>query len=62
MNPSYVLFSIGNLSPLFAAIWPHCWGTKTPLTCNPTWLAAVTYLEVIGIIVGQVFVGLIGDG
>ena len=26
------------------------------------WTYAVTYLEVIGIIVGQIFVGIVGDG
>jgi hypothetical protein len=29
--------------------------------CSKTWLAAVTYLEVCGIIVGQISVGIIGD-
>lgn len=57
----YVLFSIGNLSSLFAKVWPHCWGTKTPLVCNPTWVNAVNYLEIIGIIAGQILVGVTGD-
>ena len=56
----YVLFSIGNLEPLFSAAWPQCWGKK-PTECAPNWIAAVTYLEVIGIMVGQVGVGIIGD-
>ncbi|KAK4103040.1 MFS general substrate transporter [Parathielavia hyrcaniae] len=56
----YVLFSIGNLEPLFRSAWPSCWG-KNPSTCSPNWLAAVTYLEVIGIMVGQMVVGVIGD-
>lgn len=56
----YVLFSIGNLTPLFDAAWPQCW--KTFAVCNQTWVQAVTYLEVLGIIVGQVLVGIIGDG
>ncbi|KAK9364612.1 major facilitator superfamily domain-containing protein [Lipomyces kononenkoae] len=55
----YVLFSIGNLTPLFQKVWPTCW--KTAKVCNSTWLAATTYLEVCGIIVGQILVGLIGD-
>jgi len=54
----YVLFSIGNLQPLFAAGFPSCWGGKT---CNQTWLDAVTYLEICGIIVGQILVGVVGD-
>ena len=55
----YVLFSIGNLKPLFQANWPDCW--KTYDTCNKTWVAAVDYLEICGIIVGQILVGIIGD-
>lgn len=56
----YVLFSIGNLTPLFDAVWPQCW--KTYKVCSENWISAVTYLEVIGIIVGQILVGIIGDG
>ncbi len=55
----YVLFSIGNLSPLFADVWPQCWNTSTvnPV-CAKNWIASVTYLEVIGIMVGQIGVGV----
>ncbi|KAH6630726.1 major facilitator superfamily domain-containing protein [Chaetomium sp. MPI-SDFR-AT-0129] len=56
----YVLFSIGNLQPLFASAWPECWG-KHPTECSSNWIASVTYLEVIGIMVGQMAVGVIGD-
>lgn len=56
----YVLFSIGNVSSLFSAAWPQCW--KTYKVCNKNWIAAVTYLEIVGIMFGQVIVGLIGDG
>ncbi len=56
----YVLFSIGNLEPLFRAAWPTCWGPN-PTDCRANWIAAVTYLEVIGIMVGQFVVGIIGD-
>lgn len=55
----YVLFSIGNLKPLFQAAFPSCWSKTT--ICNPTWIAAVDYLEICGIIVGQILVGIIGD-
>ncbi|KAI9810011.1 MAG: hypothetical protein M1826_003802 [Phylliscum demangeonii] len=58
-DASYVLFSIGNLKPLFQKTWPACW--KGMKVCNPTWLAAIEYLEICGIIVGQIFVGVIGD-
>lgn len=56
---SYVLFSIGNLTPLFTAVWPTCWSTYK--VCSKNWVSAVTYLEVIGIIVGQILVGVTGD-
>ena len=61
----YVLFSIGNLEPLFAQAFPQCWGKKsaknpTPV-CEKNWLSAVIYLETIGIIIGQILVGVIGD-
>lgn len=52
----YVLFSIGNLEPLFAKVWPECWSTNK--VCSKNWIASVTYLEIIGIMVGQVFVGV----
>ncbi|KAI0879358.1 major facilitator superfamily domain-containing protein [Hypoxylon argillaceum] len=55
----YVLFSIGNLQPLFADVWKSCWGTKT--VCDKNWVASVTYLEIIGIMFGQTGVGIIGD-
>ena len=53
------LFSIGNLSPLFAVAWPECWGTHK--TCDVRWVHSIEYLEIAGIIVGQVLVGVEGD-
>ncbi|KAK5174332.1 uncharacterized protein LTR77_001412 [Saxophila tyrrhenica] len=55
----YVLFSIGNLGPLFEAGFPDCWGSQT--ICQPVWQEAVAYLEVVGIILGQILVGILGD-
>lgn len=55
----YVLFSIGNLRPLFKKGFPECWDSE--ITCNPTWIAAVEYLEICGIILGQILVGILGD-
>ena len=54
-----MLFSIGNIKPLFQAVFPTCWDTKD--VCNPQWLNAIEYLEIVGIIVGQVLVGIVGD-
>jgi ABC-type xylose transport system permease subunit len=53
------LFSIGNLTALFSAVWPACWSKFTE--CNSNWVAAVTYLQIIGIIFGQIIVGIEGD-
>ncbi|GAD93810.1 MFS phosphate transporter, putative [Paecilomyces variotii No. 5] len=55
----YVLFSIGNVKPLLQAAFPACW--KKNDICNPTWIAAIDYLEICGIIVGQILVGVLGD-
>ncbi|GAB1213648.1 hypothetical protein ATERTT37_002798 [Aspergillus terreus] len=55
----YVLFSIGNLKPLFQAAFPACW--KKNEICNVQWIHAVDYLEIVGIIVGQILVGVLGD-
>ncbi|KAK5084891.1 hypothetical protein LTR70_006420 [Exophiala xenobiotica] len=59
----YVLFSIGNLKPLFQKGFPSCWGTKAGQgeACSPTWLAAIEYMEIVGIIFGQIGVGIVGD-
>lgn len=54
-----MLFSIGNVKPLFKQVFADCW--KSHSTCNANWLHAVEYLEIVGIIVGQVIVGFLGD-
>ena len=56
----YVLFSIGNVKPLFQAAFKSCWGSGSKI-CNATWIYAVDYLEICGIIVGQILVGILGD-
>src|ERR1700749_4773513 len=48
----YVLFSIGNVRPLLQAAFSKCWNKFT--ICNETWTESLDYLEVSGIIVGQV--------
>jgi hypothetical protein len=55
----YVLFSIGNIQPLFTApgSYTDCWKGKT---CSQSWINAITYMEVVGIIVGQILVGFLG--
>lgn len=55
----YVLFSIGNIKILFQKTFAECW--KNAKTCNQQWINAIDYLEIIGIIVGQIMVGVLGD-
>ncbi|MCO5566073.1 hypothetical protein L7F22_019749 [Adiantum nelumboides] len=57
----YVLFSVGNLTTLFKAVWPNCWGSAKPRQCDSQWIHAVDYLEIVGIIFGQILVGIEGD-
>ena len=58
----YVLFSIGNITSIFTAkgTYEVCWKSPYP-ACDFNWIAAVVYMEIIGIIVGQVLVGVLGD-
>lgn len=57
---SYVLFSISNVESLFemSSSFANCWNGET---CNPNWIAAASYLEVVGILIGQITVGYLGD-
>lgn len=54
-----MLFSIGNIKPLFQKTFASCW--KDHEICNSQWLNAIEYLEIVGIIVGQILVGVLGD-
>ena len=55
----YTLFSVGNIESLFRSVWPQCWAHFT--VCDANWVASVGYLEIVGIILGQLVVGVIGD-
>ena len=48
---AYVIFSVGNLKPIFVAAYPACW--KTYKACNKSLTDALTYTQVAGIIVGM---------
>lgn len=41
------------------SVWPQCW--KRHEVCSVLWVDAVTYLEICGIIIGQILVGIEGD-
>ena len=71
----YTLFSVGNIKPLFqntdAALpgqpnvpaktskFYQCWKEKS--ICDKDWQSAIDYLEIVGIITGQILVGVEGD-
>ncbi len=55
----YVLFSVGNILPLLEVVWPNCWKKHT--ICDKTMAQAISYMEILGIIAGQILVGFIGD-
>ncbi|ETI29221.1 hypothetical protein G647_01674 [Cladophialophora carrionii CBS 160.54] len=55
----YVLFSVGNVLPLLEVVWPRCWDEHE--ICNKTMVQAISYMEILGIIGGQIMVGIIGD-
>ena len=55
----YVLFSVGNILILFQTVWGPCF--KTYEVCNKTWVETINYLEIVGIIFGQIIVGIVGD-
>lgn len=47
------------MTPLFKQVWPQCWSTYA--VCDENWIAAQTYLQILGIIIGQIGVGFEGD-
>lgn len=54
----YTLFSVGNILSLFEAVWPACY--KEYKVCNKVWVQSIDYLEIVGILLGQITVGFIG--
>ncbi|KAK5947812.1 hypothetical protein OHC33_011153 [Knufia fluminis] len=55
----YVLFSVGNIMPLFKSLYPECWADH--IVCDNEMIKAIKYMEILGIICGQLLVGYIGD-
>ena len=44
---------------MFQAVFKSCWSTYK--VCNEIWIEAVDYMEIVGIIIGQMLVGVLGD-
>jgi hypothetical protein len=55
----YTFFSVGNILVLFESVWSSCF--KTYKVCNKTWVETINYLEIVGIMFGQIAVDIIGD-
>ncbi|KAL0038700.1 hypothetical protein WJX79_003808 [Trebouxia sp. C0005] len=55
----YVLFSITNIHTLFQQSYQPCWKTFTE--CSEVWTQTTDYFQVVGIILGQLLVGFLGD-
>lgn len=53
------IFSISNNSTLFKQAYPDCWRKFTH--CNETWTQATTYLQLIGVLLGQLTFGFLGN-
>jgi hypothetical protein len=51
---SYMLFSIGTLTPLWQELYPDCFNNQV---CKPQLLHSLTYSVVLGVIVGMITVG-----
>lgn len=55
----YVLFSISNIHTLFDQAYGPCWQSHTE--CSEVWTQTTDYFQVVGIILGQLTVGFLGD-
>lgn len=48
---AYFIFSIGNISPLLAKIYPTCWNSKQAHPeCSKDLINTVTYVQICAII------------
>ncbi|CAL8460494.1 g23 [Coccomyxa elongata] len=57
---AYVIFSVGNLKPIFQQAYPKCWG-KGAKDCDQGLLNSLTYSQIAGIIVGMLTLGYLTD-
>lgn len=47
LTEGYVLFSIGNILPLFKSTYPECW--KTYSICDEKVIKSIKYMEIVGV-------------
>lgn len=58
---AWMIFAIGNITPLLAIQYPHCFGGAQPPACSQGAVDSVTYVEVCGIILGMLVLGFFAD-
>ena len=56
---AYFVFAVGNLSALWKVEYKACWSQHK--TCKKKLSDSITYLQVRGIIFGQLFLGFFAD-
>ena len=56
-----MLFALGNISPILEALYPSCWNSTLAPPCSLTLVSSLTYVEVLGVIVGMLSFGLFAD-
>ena len=50
---SYIIFSIGNITPLLKIDYPNCIGKEEPTNCNTNVVDELETIEIVGIIGGR---------
>eukprot|EP01138_Halocafeteria_seosinensis_P009413 gb/GECG01009619.1/.p1 GENE.gb/GECG01009619.1/~~gb/GECG01009619.1/.p1 ORF type:complete len:548 (+),score=42.29 gb/GECG01009619.1/:1-1644(+) len=60
---SYFLFSVGNLEGIFKHTYPHCWSDSSSedSDCPSSLRSSITYTEIVGVVLGMLVVGSLGD-
>jgi hypothetical protein len=60
-SEAYILFAIGNISPLLAISYPNCYGKATPPDCDQTAVQNDGNIEICGVIAGMLVLGYMAD-
>ena len=60
---AYYIFSIGNIKPIFSFEYPKCFSLagKAGAICNLNETRAPDYSQILGIIMGMITLGYVGD-
>jgi hypothetical protein len=60
-SEAYIVFSIGNITPLLAIDYPNCYGKNQPYDCNQDARHNDSNIEICGIIGGMLVLGFLAD-